>query len=643
MLSPQNERELARSLEAEIRRVWPDPVTDPDDRIDLLVGARSGVDVDFLVAIDLATPRRLPAVRSGTALQAPQIACGLIAIEVKQLDATRFERIGDQLFASYRGEREHRSVSDQARDSAYGIKAFAASSGFPNLYVHALAWLTQLDPALLTGVDAAIVGRSNWSGLLAAACAQNPSLCRSDARTRAGVRAVRDRLLLRSTLTPLDRARTERVARDAIVRHLVAELAPHAGNAMIRLAGHGGSGKTTALVLLATRLATQYGARVLVLTFHHALRGDIRHVFEGMPEAQGLLGETIHVETATSFLLALVGAAGGTVPNTSDGTIDYERTHATFREVANVLSPYAAATADAVIDEDRVRFDWDHVLIDEAQDWTDAERDLLVAVYGTRRLVLADGLVQLIRRHTSCDWLRSLPKSARIVKHLGDSLRMQHNVAVFANAAARTMGFSNWSVEPRRDLIGGRVVVLEGELAHAPALVRAFGAVAALGKANPVDNLICVPHSEIVRRSDGGRHARLAAELRAQGGVVWDACDPLTRTSVPTSSDAWRIVQYDSCRGLEGWATLLVAIDDLYANRIKHPNVGAAEPVIDAEMVARRWLLIPLTRAVHLLVVHVRDPKSPVAAMLREAASEMPKGAIEFYAACDGASCLQVV
>jgi len=109
MLSPQNERELARSLEAEIRRVWPDPVTDPDDRIDLLVGARSGVDVDFLVAIDLATPRRLPAVRSGTALQAPQIACGLIAIEVKQLDATRFERIGDQLFASYRGEREHRS------------------------------------------------------------------------------------------------------------------------------------------------------------------------------------------------------------------------------------------------------------------------------------------------------------------------------------------------------------------------------------------------------------------------------------------------------------------------------------------------------------------------------------------------------
>ena len=104
-----------------------------------------------------------------------------------------------------------------------------------------------------------------------------------------------------------------------------------AGTTTIRLAGHGGSGKTTALVLLATRLATQYDARVIVLTFHHALRGDIRHVFESMPETQGLLGDKIHVETATSFLLALVTAAGGTVPLTSDGSIDYDRTDATFR------------------------------------------------------------------------------------------------------------------------------------------------------------------------------------------------------------------------------------------------------------------------------------------------------------------------
>lgn len=332
---------------------------------------------------------------------------------------------------------------------------------------------------------------------------------------------MRDRLLLRRTLTPLDRSKTERIARAALVRELVSDLAPHAGTATIRLAGHGGSGKTTALVLLATRLATQYGARVIVLAFHYDLRGDIRHVFESMPEAQGLLGDKIHVETATSFLLALAAAARGTVPLNSDGSIDYDRTDPTFREVADSLGPYAAGSdGAAVVEEDVARFDWDHVLIDEAQDWTDAERDLLIAVYGSRRMVLADGLVQLIRRHTSCDWMRGIAKSERVVRHFGDSLRMQHNVAVCANAIAKTLGFANWSVEPRRDLIGGRVVVLEGELDDAPALVRAFGAVAALGKADPVDNLICVPHSEIVRNGDGSRHAKLAAELLANG----DSC-----------------------------------------------------------------------------------------------------------------------
>jgi hypothetical protein len=96
-------------------------------------------------------------------------------------------------------------------------------------------------------------------------------------------------------------------------------------------------------------------------------------------------------------------------------------------------------------------------------------------------------------------------------------------------------------------------------------------------------------------------------------------------------------VQYDSCRGLEGCATLLLSLDDLYTNRIKHPNLADTETV-DPEIVARRWLLIPLTRAVHLLVIHVRDPQSAVASMLREAAVSLPKGFVETYAANDGAA-----
>ena len=104
-LSPQNERALAQQLESEIRRVWPDVAADPHDRIDLLFGARSGVDVDFLIAVDLDTPRALPPPRHAH-VRAPEplVSCGLIAIKLKQFDAARFDRIGDQLFAIYPGK-----------------------------------------------------------------------------------------------------------------------------------------------------------------------------------------------------------------------------------------------------------------------------------------------------------------------------------------------------------------------------------------------------------------------------------------------------------------------------------------------------------------------------------------------------------
>ena len=72
----------------------------------------------------------------------------------------------------------------------------------------------------------------------------------------------------------------------------------------IRLAVY--SGKIIVLDLLATRFSAQFVARMLVLTVNRTLRGDFRHAFKSMAEAQRLLGEKIHLQTATSFLLVLV-------------------------------------------------------------------------------------------------------------------------------------------------------------------------------------------------------------------------------------------------------------------------------------------------------------------------------------------------
>jgi hypothetical protein len=627
VISPKNEVEVAEHLERDMAACWPDVASSDEDHIDLLVGVRTSLDVDLLVVLDLVNPRGVGTDPRGGELR---ITSGLIAVEIKQLDAQRFERVGNQLFARYEHV-ERRSVIDQAREAALAVKQFAVAAGQSNLFVYALAWLTQVDDAHLRGIDRAVLGReAGWNELLAGALLQSSALCRGDAATRTAVRAVRDRLLLRRTLSPLDRSKAEIVARDAVLEDVVRRLAESAGLKLVRIAGHGGSGKTTALTLLAAQLAGVYGRRVLILTFHQALCGDIRSIVEALPAVRAGANKKLSVQTATSFLLSVLQIAGD-VPLKADGTTDYDRLDGAYRDAADFLSDGPESdTVASIIKSDSGRLDWDCILIDEAQDWSDAERDLLRAMYGHRRLVLADGLMQLVRRQVACDWMRGVPSHECESRILGKSLRMLRNVALFANAFARAAGLEDWSVEPHAELAGGRIVIIEGELEDRVATVAGIEKVAAAGNARPVDCLICVPHTEVQKLDDGVRRSRIGAELLAAGIPVWDASDPAIRASSPAGVDSWRIIQYDSCRGLQGWAVLLMALDDLFANKLKHPNLHDGDADVDVEMAARRWLLIPLTRAVHLLVIHVRDPRSLVATMLREAAATMPEGVVEW-------------
>jgi hypothetical protein len=138
------------------------------------------------------------------------------------------------------------------------------------------------------------------------------------------------------------------------------------------------------------------------------------------------------------------------------------------------------------------------------------------------------------------------------------------------------------------------------------------------------DLLICVPPSEVLK--DGtARDCKIARELRSWGYEVWDGCDDAVRRGNPADPGAIRIVQYDSMRGLEGWCTLLVGVDAFYAHRLKYPHLTDGDRC-SAEDVAKRWLLMALTRAAQVLAVTLDDPNSEVASWIHAAAAAMPEG-----------------
>ena len=120
---------------------------------------------------------------------------------------------------------------------------------------------------------------------------------------------------------------------------------------------------------------------------------------------------------------------------------------------------------------------------------------------------------------------------------------------------------------------------------------------------------------------------RIATLLESAGIGVWDGTDPELRRTAREPGEL-PIVPYDSLRGLEGWATFLLELDERDRQRLKYPNLAPGETVSEDD-VARRSLLLALTRAAHVLVVTVKDPGSRTAGWLEEAAREVGPDIVE--------------
>ena len=56
------------------------------------------------------------------------------------------------------------------------------------------------------------------------------------------------------------------------------------------------------------------------------------------------------------------------------------------------------------IKKDTAKFNWDILLIDEAQDWKELERDILDKLFGSQNFVIAYGDKQYLRKNRAISW-----------------------------------------------------------------------------------------------------------------------------------------------------------------------------------------------------------------------------------------------
>lgn len=637
------ERQAAEDLRQAILAEWPPADTDPHYQITLIPEARCPggqvTEVDLVLLAELPTDARFRATsrladRQGRSLAGKEIFVRslVVAIEVKDHSPSSVRIDGSCVQVQYQdGDRVvWHDASRQSQKQMRTVKSFLAADNLHQVYVSNLIWLRNVPAQAIPPACGNVLGGGPcWREFLEAvarggALREVDGLHVLDACAGPGVLRRVERLFAARVLpTELDRRRMERLSeaasRDAVER---AGLEEHPGQRLVLLRGGGGTGKTVLLLQLARRLREREAARVLVLTYNRALVADLRRMLALLDLRSEPYGRGIHVGTAHSFFVDLCRDLGlaGEFADSELPRADFAEQYAALKQEAlQYLREGAITPADIAQrrDEGAATLSYDYVMVDEGQDWPDDERDLLMEVFSHRRLVVAEGREQLVRSSTPADWRGRLSRDQVCVHELRASLRMKSNLVRFAQLMADLLGVPSAAPLPNEEALGGRVLVVEGDyLADATLHHRLRERVCAEHNSE-IDILMCVPprlvHS-VEEEGQARRESEVARFLRTQGLEVWDGADPEVRKGAPQGKRQHRVVQYDSCRGLEGWAVVALALDEFYRHKECYPPAGA-----DPADAAARWTVIPLTRAMDTLVISVGGKDSRVKSALREA------------------------
>jgi hypothetical protein len=633
------EYHAAQLLRDAIRTEWPEAENDASYDIVIIPNARcfgqKVSEIDILIIGQCPTSASFQPIGplpgwSGEPLELEEVGVRsvMIVVEVKDHVAADVRFIGGKVQVCYleHGQQCWHDASMQSHAQAISMANFARSHGMRPPFVRNVIWLRNVRPHEIPPACENVIGANlTWTLLLQTALQVAGPAWRDGAWVLDAFESS-DRCsdvgrLFTAEIQPteLDRRRMERLSEDAA--RLAAEksgLEARLGKQLIILRGRGGTGKTALLLQMARRLFDRENARVLILTYNHALVADIRRLMALLGISNRIYGRGIHVQTVHSYILEVCGALGiAEIPLAdNDGGDAFARAYSQLKTQAlEFLRCGLVGTTDIARHrrEGTEAFAFDYVFSDEGQDWPSDERDLLMGLYTHCNLVVADGMEQLVRSGAPTDWRGNLPKSEVHVYYRETCLRMKANLARFVEAFADGLGVRYAAPTPNPDAPGGRVIVFDGDYLADRALHDEVRAHNRAGGNAEIDMLFCVPPSQVLHDTVAGMESVTAQTFRRWGLKVWDGVVPAVRHGVPTDLAQHRIVQYDSCRGLEGWTVVALGLDQFHrykANQLKDSTAGNSG--IGTDDLAASWTLIPVTRPMDTLVITLSPGDSPV-------------------------------
>lgn len=621
-----------------LEATWPGVSNTPAEQDDIKIAVSVKItgykvqDIDIVLVGQLSRPRlfrpgRVIRGHAGNRLNDRPVVVEsfVVAIEVKDQDDKGVKVNDDQVQVRYSrsGKVEWKSATDQNVDQVHSLKAY-----FSDQHADVFVRRCMVFPSLANiSAPSAVATGFNGHQLLSAIASPSPVLERNGQGLLSAGKPQSVSKVLASPLfrpivpTRLDRERMDRLAAKSPT---VDDLLKTLGSGTVFLRGYGGTGKTVLLLQAAWKQFKVDGKRTLILTYNLALAADMRRLMAlmGIPSSSDDGG--IEIGTVMSFLYKWFAQ----FHLLDDEDLDFSKYPDLCSAAIEMITSGAVTPADLekIIAREPDKFDFDQVFVDEGQDWPQGETALLKSLYSPQRLCVADGIDQLTRGQRA-DWRTGIPRNERKTQSLGTCLRLKRNLSLFVAEVARVTGAA-WGAEPNLVAGGGRLIVLCKPYGDArPLHEKLVRDLRADGNA-PVDMLFCVPPSE-VRREYEATTTNIATLLSRWGEECWDGANPSTRIDFARSSEQFRIIQYASCRGLEGWTVVLEGFDDFLefiAARKRSIGLEKAEVdgLVDLETAsyreAWRWGMIALTRPIDTLVIQLKDPANRFAKQVLEIA-----------------------
>lgn len=559
--------------------------------------------------------------------------CASVEVKSHSGNSVRFE--GAKCIVKYNNQ-DH-DVTNQSEQQKYSVRDYIKKNHRNNTspYINNLIWLTSVPKAQLPVAQSNILGMdSGWIDFCQTLSFLNGNRELAAFSSRAYLNSIVDIFSRRLEPSKIDRKRLEAITKSVLDRSQQ-QYAEKLGQQLLIYRGRGGTGKTVRLIRTAYQAYDEMGLRVVLLTYNRALVADLRRLLALLGAKDAVGRGSIAIKTIQSFThewLLQLDVISKKQPNF---LTDYD----TFMNTAiSYIRDGALSTKDIQNAKTTASksLAWDLLLIDESQDWPASERDLIYQLYGCEKVIIADGVDQFVRGVDSIDWREGIDRSKSQVVPLRKSLRLKSSLCQAVGYFAEKIEYENWNLVPLPEAHGGKVIVVIGN-AMSEDFHRRLSATAKNDGNRPIDMLFCVPPSWVKTAPNGDKYSIVSDQYEKWGMRTWDAVDPELRGEYPTSLDQYRIVQYESCRGLEGWVVVNYGLDEFFDYKRSNSDISEEERndmFFDDEKssieYAKKWIMIPLTRAIDTLVLHVTDDQSYIGKMLLELHQQHPES-VELY------------